>query len=166
MRMKWMEVYHCALPTACQSLTCSPPRARPAAARQWWPYAKTMYMGMWGYSLIVLCYKNIPSLSVIGFDSRFFSERHMLIITDNQDKKFFKGPEVLNEDMVDIKISAEMDARHKEMMEVVEYEEEGTDLILGGGEVGGGVEGEEVREMEHAEMSKRSHEVLQSKVRR
>ncbi|GMI31668.1 hypothetical protein TrRE_jg6451 [Triparma retinervis] len=100
---------------------------------EWWPYAKTMYMGMWGYSFIVLCYKNIPSHHIIGFDSGFFSERHMLIISDPKDKESFKSLKGVTENMVNVRISEETDARHKEEMEVVEYEEEDTDMILGGG---------------------------------
>ena len=142
-----------------------------------------MYMGMWGYSFIVLCYKNIPSHHIIGFDSGFFSERHMLIISDPKDKESFKSLKGVTENMVNVRISEETDARHKEEMEVVEYEEEDTDMILGGGgelhvekrrskpgefkvvqkEEGGLRGGGETRE--ELDLSKRSNEALAREVR-
>jgi len=57
---------------------------------RWWPYSKTLYMGLWGFSFFVLGYKNIPSHAEIGFSSNFFSERHMLVIWDPKDKESFR----------------------------------------------------------------------------
>eukprot|EP00520_Triparma_pacifica_P017702 CAMPEP_0118665476 /NCGR_PEP_ID=MMETSP0785-20121206/18643_1 /TAXON_ID=91992 /ORGANISM="Bolidomonas pacifica, Strain CCMP 1866" /LENGTH=1406 /DNA_ID=CAMNT_0006559605 /DNA_START=152 /DNA_END=4368 /DNA_ORIENTATION=+ len=99
----------------------------------WWPFAKLVYMGMWGFSILVLCFKNIPSLSEVGFNSSFFSERHMLVISDPKDKETLRSLSGLAVEMNEIKISAEADALQKEETQVTKYKEEDTDMVLGGG---------------------------------